>query len=1290
MKQAQPISGMPGRPCAEPLKKGLTFLNPGFHFDSRASMAPLPRSLAVTAALLLAVAFTSLLIPSAHAQSDDSALAPANSPATGLPTISGKAQVGETLEENETFTVSLSNASIAEATAKGMIRNDDATLGALPALAQAQTVVRGPYLQSGTSSSVIIKWRTGEATDSLVRYGLAPDSLTLSATNSTSTTEHAVQLTGLSAGVKYFYSVGSSSALQLAGGDRDHFVVTAPVPGTAKPTRIWVTGCPGTANANAGAVRDAFLDFTASRDPDLWIMLGDNAYSDGTDDEYQRAVFETYPQVLPRTVLWPTLGNHDGHTADSTTESGPYYDIFSLPRNGEAGGVASGTEAYYSFDYGNIHFIVLDSYETDRSPDGAMMTWLEADLQANDKEWAIAFWHHPPYSKGTRDSDTQERSIELRQNAVPLLERYGVDLVLTAHSHSYERSYLIDGHYGLSDTFTDAMKKSPGDGSATGDGAYQKPAAVGTPHAGAVYVVAGTAGKRKAGPFGHPAMAVSMATLGSMVLDVNGRRLDAMFLDSAGNILDDFTILKVLNVAPTFRSSATISVAENQTAVVTVEATDDDADDSITGYAITGGADRSFFSIGATSGELTFKTAPNFEDAQDQDTGNDYVVEVTATSGTGTREKTATQTITVKVTDTILTWSATLTVGEDASVIPKTSGYSAWGIDGTLSTDTFTQGGTTYRVKVIAHQSDGLVLVVDRKLRADFTLGIGEAQYERRDGWRPSTMFTDAYWWEAADLNWSSGDAVEVSLTLASESGAPLPQLPLAPPTAWFRLTPDTHNGVDPFTFRLHFSEDIATGREALREHAFEVTGGSVSGVERVNGLNRLWEITVAPDPSGDVTIALPAGVACEVPGAICTADGRQLHNRPEFTVPGPDAGSEEPPADELTPAWSATMTTERVFRGYGYYSTSSKQAGSLYPASFEVDGTTYTVTMIETAGWMYIGTDRELPFGFVLELDGTRFASSDASYQSYTYGHIYEWRGTDLSWNDGDTVAVRMLPTAPDGRATGAPTISGTAQVGETLTANTSDIADPNGLDNASFAYQWMARGSDIDGADGLSLTLTREEVGRTIRVRVSFTDDAGNRESVTSEPTAAVAARPNNRATGAPTISGTAQVGETVTADASGVADADGLSGAIFAYQWIADDAEIAGATGFSYTLTPDERGRAIAVRVSFTDDAGNRESVTSEPTAAVAARPNNRATGAPFISGMVRVDHVLRAHTSGIVDADGLESASFAYQWISGGSDIDGANGPSFTLTRNDGGGRPSGCGWASPTPPGTRSR
>ena len=492
---------------------------------------------------------------------------------------------------------------------------------------EAQTLVRGPYLQSGTSSSVIIKWRTDEATDSVVRYGLDPDSLTLSATNSTSTTEHAVQLTGLSADMQYFYSVGTSS-VALAGGDRDHFVVTAPVPGTAKPTRIWVIGDSGTADRNARAVRDAFLNFTESRDPDLWIMLGDNAYYDGTDNEYQRAVFKTYPQVLPKTVLWPTLGNHDGYTADSTTESGPYYDIFSLPRNGEAGGVASGTEAYYSFDYGNMHFICLDSYGTDHSPDGAMMTWLEADLAANDKEWVIAFWHHPPYSKGSADSDEQWRSINLRWNAVPILERYGVDLVLTGHTHAYERSYLIDGHYGLSDTFTDALKKGPGDGSATGDGAYQKPATVGAPHAGAVYVVAGNAGVIKTGgSLDHPAMPVSFRILGSMVLDVNGSRLDAMFLDSNGSIWDAFTILKLPEVSG--------SVAENTAAgeeVVTVAGENPEDDRTYTLAGASGNSDHTPLTITA-GGELQTRAALDYEQPADADGNSIYEVVVSVEDG---------------------------------------------------------------------------------------------------------------------------------------------------------------------------------------------------------------------------------------------------------------------------------------------------------------------------------------------------------------------------------------------------------------------------------------------------------------------------------------------------------------------------------------------------------------------------------------------------------------------------------------------------------------------------------
>ena len=212
--------------------------------------------------------------------------------------------------------------------------------------------------------------------------------------------------------------------------------------------------------------------------------------------------------------------------------------------------------------------------------------------------------------------------------------------------------------------------------------------------------------------------------------------------------------------------------------------------------------------------------------------------------------------------------------------------------------------------------------------------------------------------------------------------------------------------------------------------------------------------------------------------------------------------------------------------------------------------------------------------------------------------------------------VEIRAEAAAADNNpASGAPTISGTAQVGETLTADTSGIADEDGLDNAAFSYQWLADDTAISGATGSTYTLAAADEGKTIKVKVSFTDDAGNEETLTSVATASVAARPNSPATGAPTISGTVRVGETVTADTSGIADADGLESATFAYQWIANDgtidADISGATESTYTLKDTDEGKTIRVRVSFTDDAGNEETLTSTATAAVAGAPSEPLT-------------------------------------------------------------------------------
>jgi 3',5'-cyclic AMP phosphodiesterase CpdA len=158
--------------------------------------------------------------------------------------------------------------------------------------------------------------------------------------------------------------------------------------------------------------------------------------------------------MLRMVPVWSAYGNHDAHTANGA----PYFNAFTFPRMGEAGGVPSGTENYYSFDYGDIHFVCIDSQiSSHRQSGSAMIRWLEEDLAATTRKWIVAFWHHPPYSKGSHDSDSENSMVQMRTNVLPILEAHGVDLVLCGHSHSFERSMLIDGHYGLSNSFDPAV-----------------------------------------------------------------------------------------------------------------------------------------------------------------------------------------------------------------------------------------------------------------------------------------------------------------------------------------------------------------------------------------------------------------------------------------------------------------------------------------------------------------------------------------------------------------------------------------------------------------------------------------------------------------------------------------------------------------------------------------------------------------------------------------------------------------------------------------------------------------
>ncbi len=405
------------------------------------------------------------------------------------------------------------------------------------------TDTRAPYLQMGTPTSVVIRWRTGTANDSRVSYGLAPAALTMASDDTAVTKEHEVLLTGLTPNTQYYYSVGSTTVTQWSGVDFTFF--TAPPVGTQQPVRIWVLGDPGTGTTSQTSVRNAYTTYNGTRYTNLWLMLGDNAYNDGTDSQYTAKLFNIYPTTLRQSVLWPTIGNHDTGQNSNPALTIPYFQSFTLPTNAEAGGIASGTEKYYSFDFANIHFICLDSMTSDRSAatvaTGVMARWLIEDLNSTNQEWIIAYWHHPVYSKGSHNSDNETESIQMRSNFLPILEAGGVDLVLAGHSHNYERSFLLNGHYGPSTTFIPEMKLDAGSGRDAS--AYQKLGG-GVAYKGAVYITCGTSGQIGGGAMNHPAMYISMANLGSMVFDVSGPRLDVKYLRETGATDDYFTILK--------------------------------------------------------------------------------------------------------------------------------------------------------------------------------------------------------------------------------------------------------------------------------------------------------------------------------------------------------------------------------------------------------------------------------------------------------------------------------------------------------------------------------------------------------------------------------------------------------------------------------------------------------------------------------------------------------------------------------------------------------------------------
>jgi hypothetical protein len=398
-------------------------------------------------------------------------------------------------------------------------------------------VVRGPYLGSRGETNINIRWRTLDGSVGRVRYGTSLSHLTAFADEAGGGTNHSVTLTGLVPETRYYYSVGTASRESIGG--TNCYFTTAPRIGSMRSTRIWFITDYGEQNDEMeGVVRDLYEQYalTNGRGTDVWLSGGDNEQTwDGQDWLFQTGMFAVYSNVFEHTCMYPTPGNHD------TVTNSAYWSIFDLPYHGQAGGYPSDSPRYYSFDYANVHFVSLDSFYSPTETNSALYAWLTNDLAHTKQQWKVAYFHAPIYSKAHYDSDTLPQSLAMRTNIAPVLEAYGVDVVINGHAHTLQRTSLLKGHFGLSTTFGEDFQIDGGDGRIDGTGPYRKSSGAGT-----VYMVAPTGSsvlRHATNP--HPACIYTVNdTAGFLIFDVNTNRLDFQMVTSTGSVADYFTMFK--------------------------------------------------------------------------------------------------------------------------------------------------------------------------------------------------------------------------------------------------------------------------------------------------------------------------------------------------------------------------------------------------------------------------------------------------------------------------------------------------------------------------------------------------------------------------------------------------------------------------------------------------------------------------------------------------------------------------------------------------------------------------
>jgi len=303
----------------------------------------------------------------------------------------------------------------------------------------AVTLVQRPYLQNVRENRATIMWSTRENTSATLQYStgqdfglsVAPRVRTFPTTQTALTYvfyQYQADLTGLDPGTEYSYRIIMDG--QNLTPEPDHRFRTA---SNSDPFSFLVFGDSGSGSPS----QQAMSKLMANERPNLVLHVGDVAYEEGTFDQFQANYFEYYWTLMQRAPFFPVPGNHEYYTQ----AAGPYLALHSPPSETVP---AADLGRYYSFDWGGVHFVALDSNLLERpAPTSRMLSWLENDLASTTARWRVAYFHHLPYPLDHHVDDPL--SAATHREFVPRLEKYGVQLVLTGHEHIYLRTRFLHG-----------------------------------------------------------------------------------------------------------------------------------------------------------------------------------------------------------------------------------------------------------------------------------------------------------------------------------------------------------------------------------------------------------------------------------------------------------------------------------------------------------------------------------------------------------------------------------------------------------------------------------------------------------------------------------------------------------------------------------------------------------------------------------------------------------------------------------------------------------------------------